>query len=63
MSKMFAVLFTMNEQGDMAIVSPLFDNPARAVGWAKERSRHTLNSYTIAEILPRETVKWEGGEV
>ena len=69
MKKRYVVFVSPEGSNTWAIVSPgSFSTLERARGWAKERAafnaaHHSApGEYMIAELVPRETVKWEGTE-
>ena len=63
--KRFVVLASPAGSNSWAIISPgLFPTLERARGWAKERAEvnRVAAEYTVAEIVPREVIKWEGAD-
>ena len=68
MNEGFVVFVAPEGSNTWAIISPRFPTLERARGWAKERAEFNAahhsapGEYTIAELVPRETVKWEGSE-
>lgn len=69
MKKCFVVFVSPEGSNTWAIVSPgSFATLERARGWTKERAEFNAaylsapGEYMIAELVLRETVKWEGGE-
>lgn len=62
MIRRFVVLAMPKGSNTWAIISPsAFPTLERARGWAKERAEinAVTAEYTVAEIVPREVVKWE----
>lgn len=64
--KRYVVLISPEGSNTWAIVSPSsFSTLERARGWAKERAEFNAahhsapGEYMIAELVPRETVKWD----
>lgn len=69
MIKKFAVFALDEERHEWEQFGNSFPNIYRARGFAKECAKAQAQAgahgreFVICELVPRETVKWEGGEV